>query len=388
MIEELVAAIDVLADADPHRVCDGESVLELRRQIARLETVVARQTAAFEAGGEWRASGARTAAQWLFAKTGEPLAVIQRSLRVGRGLRSMPLMEAACAAGDATVAHADVLVRAKTPSTEDAYRRDEAMLVDHATGMRFDRFQRAVAYWFQTNGEEEADKRAARQVEGRRFEFPRGFGGCFFPDGMLDPVNGSIVANELHRLEEVLFHADWHEAKDRLGRKPLVGELRRTAAQRRADALVEMAIRSATAPADGRRPEPLFTVFVGYETFAGRLCQLANQTVVPPGQLAGWLDQAWIERVVFDSPSRVIDVGAQRRIFSGATRRAVVLRDGQCSHELCDMPADWCQIDHVHRWADGGPTTVANGRLACGHHNRLWSHQHQARVAGDADDPP
>ena len=48
----------------------------------------------------------------------------------------------------------------------------------------------------------------------------------------------------------------------------------------RADALVEMAIRSRTVPADGRRPEPLFSVFVGFETFAGRICELANGTVV------------------------------------------------------------------------------------------------------------
>jgi len=45
-----------------------------------------------------------------------------------------------------------------------------------------------------------------------------------------------------------------------------------------------MARRSGTAPADGRRPEPLFTVLVGYEAFT-RICELANRTVVSPGSL-------------------------------------------------------------------------------------------------------
>ncbi|MDQ3462550.1 MAG: hypothetical protein M3471_05900, partial [Actinomycetota bacterium] len=87
----------------------------------------------------------------------------------------------------------------------------------------------------------------------------------------------------------------------------------RTPAQRRADALVEMARRAGSAPADGRRPEPLFTVLVGYESFDGRICQLANGSVVSPGSLVPWLDSAWVERVVFESPSRVIDGGLRER---------------------------------------------------------------------------
>jgi hypothetical protein len=48
-----------------------------------------------------------------------------------------------------------------------------------------------------------------------------------------------------------------------------------------------------------------------------------NRTVIAPADLARVLDRADIERVVFDGPSRVIDVGVTRRFFTGATRRAV-----------------------------------------------------------------
>jgi len=109
---------------------------------------------------------------------------------------------------------------------------------------------------------------------------------------------------------------------------------------------------------------------VGYESFAGRICELADATVVTPGALVDWLDQAWIERVVFDGPSRVIDVGVARRLFSGATRTAVAVRDRQCFHAYCDIPADRCQLDHIQPWAAGGATDQGNGRLACGFHNR------------------
>jgi hypothetical protein len=179
----------------------------------------------------------------------------------------------------------------------------------------------------------------------------------YFGRIVLDPISGAIVADELARLEHQLFEADWAEATERLGRKLAVSELKRTAGQRRADALVEMATRSRTAPADGRCLEPLFSVFVGYETLHGRICELANGgPVVTPGALVPWLSQAVIERAVFEPGGRV-EVSAKARLFTGATSRAIELRDRGCSHPYCDQPANTCQADHIQPYATGGPTT-------------------------------
>ena len=134
-----------------------------------------------------------------------------------------------------------------------------------------------------------------------------------------------------------------------------------------------MARRSGTVAKDGRRPEPLFTVLVDYETFAGLMCQLADGTVVSPGSLLGWLDEAWVERIVFDGPSRVMDVGVTRRLFEGATRRAVQAMFPECFHTYCDVAAERCQIDHIEPYGAGGLTVSKNGRPGCGFHNR-WRH--------------
>jgi hypothetical protein len=198
----------------------------------------------------------------------------------------------------------------------------------------------------------------------------------------LDSIAGTIVSDTLHAIEKELFEADWAAARDRLGREPTIYELDRTPAQRRADALVEMATRARTAPRDGRRPAPLFSVLVGYETLAGRVCELAGGTVVTPGSLVPWLDEAYIERVMFDSPSRVKDVGVQRRLFDGATRRAIEVRDrGRCYHPDCDATDD-LQVDHVQPWSAGGPTIQSNGRLACGHHTRARNGRSPPHGAG------
>jgi hypothetical protein len=59
----------------------------------------------------------------------------------------------------------------------------------------------------------------------------------------LYPVSGQIVHTTLSMIERELFEADWADAKQRLGRDLLITDLSRTPAQRRADALVEMATR-------------------------------------------------------------------------------------------------------------------------------------------------
>jgi 5-methylcytosine-specific restriction endonuclease McrA len=83
------------------------------------------------------------------------------------------------------------------------------------------------------------------------------------------------------------------------------------------------------------------------------------------------LTEADIERIVFDSPSHVIDVGVRERFFTGALRRALIARDRHCQHPCgCDVPAEECQGDHEIPYSEGGLTTQENGRMYCGPHNR------------------
>lgn len=137
-----------------------------------------------------------------------------------------------------------------------------------------------------------------------------------------------------------------------------------------------MAIRSRCVPRDARRPAPLFTVLVGYETFAETTCELAGGTALTPGQLLPWLEESYGERVAFEGPSRVLHVGEPTRFFTGATRRAVEVRDRECFDDTCEEPAEHCEIDHVEPAAWGGITTQGNGRPACRFHNlqrhRSW----------------
>ena len=111
-------------------------------------------------------------------------------------------------------------------------------------------------------------------------------------------------------------------------------------------------------------------MLVDFPTAAGRICELADGSVVSPGSLVPWLDRAHLERAVFGPDGRV-EVGVTTRLFTGATRRAIELRDRECTHPYCDAPAQHCQADHIIEYAHDGPTTQDNGRLLCPFHNRL-----------------
>jgi len=372
----LGAVLDGLVDADADAFADRESIKVLHRQLARLEAVTARASASFAASGEWGLDGARSASAWISGSCRLPKHVADSQVRLGRAMRVLPVTAEAWLAGEVSSSHVAALSAARRSGVEDDLARDEANLVGFAKRLSFKQFQQVVAYWSQAAAPDEADLDAEALEAKRRCNVSSTLGGMVRGDFDLDPIRGAIVDETMREIYDELFKADWAAARERLGREPTVEELGRTPQQRRADALVEMAIRARTVPAGGRRPRPLFSVYVDYESTMKRLCELANGTVIAPGQLVPWLSDADLERVVFGPKGRVIDVGRRSRFFTGALRRAVQLRDRECFHPLCDQPAEQCQVDHQQEFFEGGETTQGNGQPACGFHNR-WKHKNK-----------
>jgi hypothetical protein len=223
--------------------------------------------------------------------------------------------------------------------------------------LRFGDCCRMVEYWKQRADAAGCEDDGERRHEARQASVATTLDDMVDVRAVLDPVGGATVVAELNRLME---HQRRHDKRN--------GTVR-TATQRRADALVVMASRSRTAPSGGLRPRPLITILTGHESFA-RVCELADGTVIAPGQVVPLLAEADIERIVFDGPDRVISV-SRRRTFTGALRRAIEVRDRHCLHPSgCDEPADRCDVDHIQPHTDGGETSQANGRLSCWPHNR------------------
>jgi Domain of unknown function (DUF222) len=306
--------------------------------------------------------------------TGEmqPLDDARGDVRLARRLRSMPATARALAAGDITLAHARRLATLCAPDTAAAFAEAEEFLVGQARSMRWADFTKACGYWLRHARKDKDPDPDKTDRDHRRVSLHDGLRGTGLLSGELTPTAKAEVRSELERLERRLFEADWAAAKAVQGEAVSVAHLARTAAQRRHDALVEMARRSATAPAAGKRPKPLLTVLVGEDAFRSIL-EVADGTLISPATAADLLDEAVIETMLFDGPSRVLDLGHQRS-FVGAARRAVEVVHRTCTGPGCHVRSEACEIDHILPSAAGGPTVPENGRPQCRPHHRQHHH--------------
>jgi hypothetical protein len=375
-VELIREGADVLARLDPDTLTDdqlGDALIEFHRLDARLAASRARLTAAFDSRRAYADDGSKTAAAWLARKTRGCPAAMRAQTRLARRLRHMPATAAALAAGEISERHAEVLAGlAGSPrkAVADAFPGAEPKLVEYAKTLGFDEFLVAVRYWEAMVDEDGVEDQAASDRVSRYVHLSQTFRGNWALDGQLDPVTGEEIHTELRRIERELFEADWAAAKTIHGDATSVDDLERTTAQRRADALREMARRSAAKPADAKQPKPLLVVHLGDDSLR-RLCELASGTVIAPGQVVPLLGDAEIERIVYAGASRrVIDLGRRSRFFTGALRRAIQLRDRRCVVPGCDVPADDCDVDHRLPYTKHGRTDQNNGDCKCGHHNR------------------
>jgi hypothetical protein len=400
--------VDVLvgsgSDGDPGGDPECEAVAATLRAHARVDAETAWAVAHFDSSGAWQRSGATSARAWIMHALHLSRREAGRHIARGRALARLPLVDQAFSEGAITADHLAVLMALDNGATEEPLHRQEQLLVDLARHYTFDEFTWLVRYWALRYDPDGTTEAAEARKNKRGVYLAETIDGMWLGRMTLDPVSGTIVANELERLEDLFFEADRAEAAGRLGRRPLAHELIRTPDQRRADALVEMALRSASTPKGAQRPAPAFHAHVDYPTLHGTLSELEGGPIVPVSQLLFWMKGADIARVrhhpegpltlgyavrmhevtvrclehaVLDSPDRK-ECNPDDRVFSGATRRAIEIRDGRCTHPFCDRPARHCQVDHIIPYSLGGPTTQDNGRLLCSVHNR-WTYRHEQR---------
>jgi cation transport regulator ChaC len=372
VLDVLSNAIEELRTIDVYELDDAmlcTSVVEIQRDIDRLSAMQAKLLALWDSRRCWVDDGSRTAAHRYARETGLSISDAKRLTRRARHLTHTPVVSTNFANGELSVSQTELLVRTRQANVADEFARDEAFLTQTVQTLPFVDAARALKYWLQRADEQGCADKGQRQLHARSAHASRTFEDTVDLHALFDPVGGEIFLNEFERIERMLFEHDWAEAKAIHGDGLTINRLGRTPQQRRCDALVALAKRSASMPAGNKPPVPLLNVLVGYETFAN-ICELASGTVITPGLVVPLLQDADIERVVFDSPSRVIDVGNKRR-FGGALRRAIQIRDRHCQHPSgCDVPARDCQIDHVEAFVKTQRTSQSNGQLLCPKHNR------------------
>ena len=339
--------------------------MDLFALAARVDAAISGLVGEVDRRGLYQLDGARSPAAWLAHRCRLAPGEAAQRVKVARRLRDMPLAAEAFAAGEVHLSHVAVLARAWTPERAEPFAHVEDSFVTAARHVSPPDLGRLVDRWVDAlDGDEPADR-----YERRRLHLSRTFEGQWALDGLLTADGGSAVDRALN----TAIRADG-EPTGALHNQPDGGAPRRTWAQRRHDALVDIARHYlATHHQPGTPSPPEVSVVLDY----GLLCGLAGRAECDDGTpLSGEAARrlacdAAISRIITQGPSMPLDVGRATRSVAPALRRALVNRDRGCRFAGCGAPAAGCQAHHIIHWTRGGPTAIANLLLLCWHHHHL-----------------
>jgi Domain of unknown function (DUF222)/HNH endonuclease len=259
----LATAVEGLAAQDLDGLADAalaERVLELRRLLNRLEGHWLQTLAAVDgrgAAGADQGQPAPSTAGWLRARLRMGATAAAGWVRTARALYRGPLTGTgqALADGELSVAHAQVLAHGTHDLPAPTTAQAEPVLLAAARRLDPPRLRRVVTHLRWVADPDTAAGRAERRHRQRGLWLSPTMEGMFALDGLLEPEAGQTVLAALEPLARPASAAD-----------------HRSASQRRADGLAELARRTLEA---GRLPQtggvrPQLTVTVDLDSLLGR----------------------------------------------------------------------------------------------------------------------
>ena len=200
--------------------------------------------------------------------------------QTARALRELPAVEAAYGRGEIPTQHVRAIARvAANPRVGEFLPVADPIFAEQASTETYDDFCAWLRQWESLADADGAAQDAERSHERRSFSLlENAINGSWLSQGNHGALQGAAMKELLDRYEDAEFHADWAEARETHGTDARVEHLRRTPAQRRADALFEI-FRRAGAAGDGRSPEPLVNIVIDRETFEEELRRAAGEQV-------------------------------------------------------------------------------------------------------------
>jgi len=337
----------------------GPMLVELRRDIDRLEAGWTRLLRGFDRSGGWADDGALSAKAWLRHHCRLAPGTASEKVTVARRLAELPATDAAFADGEISYSHVRVIARATGDVRPAAADRIEPVLAEAARELDPSRLRTAAEHWRHAVEPEVFLEVAEDAYQARRFDISETFEGRHVVDGEFDPEGGAVIATAVHAAERT--------SKD----DP------RTPKQRRADAMENICrsyLDRGEAPRRGGE-RPHLNVDVALATLelraGARAAMLAWSGQPISGEAARRLAcDAGISRIITNGKSEPLDVGRRTRVVPPPLRRAVIARDQRCVEVGCDRPPEWCDVHHIVHWLDGGPTELSNLELRCHPHHR------------------
>ncbi len=358
LVARLHATLDALLDADLHDLPQAalpDLVTGLVRAGHRLVAAQLDAVGALDASGLPAASRHRSTARWVEARTRVGAGAAGGLVRQARAVRDhLPATRDALAAGQVSAQHVGAICHVVGLVGVEHARAAEPILLGLAKRADPGVVRRAAAHLHAT-----LDPHAAQAALDRTYE-RRGVtlsvtNGRAYLDGVLDVEAAEVLQTALMPLMT-----------------PVPGE-GRSAPQRRADALVDLARRaldSGQLPGLGGRRPHLSVVVEAQVLQSGRGAVTLpwTGTAVPAATVARWACDAHLTPVV----ATAVRGGGWRPLAVGRSSRT---------------PA-FCDAHHVVHWSAGGATDLDNLVLLCRHHHRTLHTGHWHLTRPEHDDGP
>jgi hypothetical protein len=333
----------------------GEELKELFRHRNACDAEIQRRLLRLDRTRAYESDGSLTAKAWLRWNCHLTHSAASDRVEVARQMQSLPLTTAALASGEISYQHAALIARTAQRLGKLWPADAEAILVPAAREVDPVRLRLAtmqLRHCLQPDGVLDD----SNQDDERRFlHLNQTFGGIFV-------LNGQFGADDGATLKAALMAV----------LRPPADEEERSPAQRRADALIDLARRQldggALPETGGQKPHLVVNV---------EMATLSREPGSPAAEME-WshapVHAETARRIACDcSVTPIVDGEAYQtsRVVPGAMRRALAARDKHCRFPGCDMPPAWTDAHHITHWADGGATKLFNLVLMCRRHHRL-----------------
>ena len=310
--------------------------------------------------------GATSTKAWLSEAARIHPGTAQRLVRLAASVDAgLPQTAAALAAGSVNIEQAEVVARAVPDLPVEHRAEGERFLLEQAATFGPRQLDILGRRLFEVTAPDEAERREAdrlarverRAHEERDFRLSDMGGGRVRLSGWLDTLDAAVVRTALDALCT-----------------PCPDDAR-SPGQRRADALTDvcrMAMSRGDLPANGGEPAQIvLTMDIDVLRDGIGAATLDDGSPVSPTEARRMACDSGVVPVALGGAGQVLDVGRERRLFTGSVRRAVLVRDRGCAFPACDRPSSWSMVHHIRHWAQGGKTCLDNGVLLCGAHHRI-----------------
>ena len=357
-----VASIEAQAASEDQLLADAAAVTRAEQMLALTK---ARLTAELESRGTTDARVGMSTKQWLSWETTTDGRGHARSLKVGKWMRYLPLLDAAAADPERRFGfdHASEVARVVNLRNLDALTALQDVIIQLAEALTFDQFCRelqGIAQLLDEDGGHNPDQ----DLESTKLTITRTGDGGAVISGQLGPADVEIVLPSLEaRAKELRRQAQADS-------NATGGEIRvPNRAQAMGMALVDQCQRG-DAIAPGSKPAPSKTI-VRISAADPRVARNLDGWYLRDTVRHELCCDTVITPVMLDSLGLPLDVGRDDRLAPRHIRDAVFERDQGCRFPGCDSPASWVVYHHIVEWDHGGDTRADNLLCLCPRHHGL-----------------